>query len=121
VAFLGFIFGYYFMIPLLGVGRAGAGPLPFEGILLSYFFLGSGFVFPIALVVVAFGLWSGRRWARSGTVALCLANLAFGCFAYGLWGGMQNTFLISILLFDVPIQLAIIYYMFTPTAKGYLR
>jgi hypothetical protein len=122
VALLGF-FGYFFMIPLLGVGGAGAGPLPFEGILLAYFLLVSALFFPSALTIVAFGLWSGERWARSGTVALSLANLAFVwfAFAFGFWGGIHNRFLITFLLFDTLIQLAIIYYMFTPTAKRYLR
>jgi len=122
VGLLGYFSGM-FIIPFFGVGRAGAVPLDFEGMLFFYFFLVCGFVFPIALAIVAFGLWSGRRWARSGTVTLSLANLAFGwfAFAYGLWGGIHNGFFISILLLDTPIQLAIIYYMFTPTAKRYLR
>jgi hypothetical protein len=119
VGLLGYFSGM-FIVPFFGVGRAGAVPLDFEGIL---FLLLSGFVFPIALAIVAFGLWSGRRWARSGTVALSLANLAFVwfAFAYGFLGGIRNRFFISILLLDTPIQLAIIYCMFTPTAKRYLH
>jgi hypothetical protein len=122
VAFLGF-FGMLIIIPLLGVGGSGGGPRDFEGMLFVYFLLVSVFVFPIALTIVAFGLWSGRRWARSGTVALSLANLAIVwlVFARGWWGGIHNTYFIYLLLLDTPIQLAIIYYMFTPTAKRYLR
>ena len=122
VALLGFFFEM-FIIPFFALGRAGAGPLDFEGMLFLYFSLVSVFGFPIPLTIVAWGLWSGRRWARSGTVALSLANLAFVWFAcaYGFWGGIHNADFTSFLLFDTPIQLAIIYYMFTPTAKHYLR
>jgi hypothetical protein len=122
VALLGF-FSAMLIIPFFAVGRAGAGPLDFEGTVFLYYSLVSVFGFPIPLAIVAFGLWSGGRWARSGTVALSLANLAFVwfAFAYGFWGGIRNGDFINILLLDTLIQLAIIYYMFTPTAKRYLR
>ncbi len=95
-------------------------PLDFMGMVFLYFFLA---VFPMALANVAFGLWLGRGWAGSGTMALSLANLAFLWFAFvdGWWGGIHNTFFIGFLVLDTSIQLAIIYYMFTPTAKHYLR
>jgi hypothetical protein len=119
VGLLGFFLGI-FVIPFFGVGREGLMPMDFEGMLFFYFFLA---VFPMALAIVAFGLWLGRWWARSGTLALSLANLAFVWFTFirGWWGGIRNAFFIGFLLLDTPIQLAIIYYMFTPSAKHYLR
>ncbi len=108
-------------IALLSVGGASGGPLSLEGLLSSYYILFSPVIFAIALIVVAVGLLSGKKWARSGTVALCLANLAFGCFLYASFSGMNSGYPIIILLIDTLIQLAIIYYMFTPTAKHYLR
>jgi hypothetical protein len=114
--FLGFTF-----IGLLSVGGASSGPLSLEGLLRMYYILFSPAVFAIALIVVAVGLLLGKKWARSGTVVLCLANLAFACFLYASFSGMNSGYPTTILLIDALIQLAIIYYVYTPTAKLYLR
>lgn len=59
--------------------------------------------------VVAWGLWKGRGWARSATIALSVINIILG--ALSLAAG--NVFaIISIIISGV-----IIYYMYRPSVK----
>ena len=108
-------------IGLLSVGGASRGPLSLEGLLIVYSILFFPVAGAIALVIIAVGLLLGKKWARIGTVALCIANLAFGFFMYALFSGMGGMLPEIILLLDVIIQFAIILYMFTPSARRYLR
>jgi hypothetical protein len=117
-----FFFGMLFFVLWFGVGAESNGPLSFWGMLFVYSIQIAIIVFPIALAIVAFGLWLGRKWARVGTVALSGANLVCVCFVYGyLFRGSLNELYSIVFPLDILIQLAIIYYMFTPIAKSYLR
>lgn len=116
------IFGMTYVALWFFVGAEENPPLSFWGTLLYNSMLITIFVFMIALAIVAFGLWTGRKWARAGTVALSIANLACAYFMYAyLFGGSLNELYSILFPLDVLIQLAIIIYMFTPTAKSYLR
>jgi hypothetical protein len=76
----------------------------------------------IAHAIVDFGLWTGRKWARIGTLALSVANIACVYFMdVYMFGGSLNELYSILLPLDILIQLAIILYMFTPAAKSYLR
>ena len=116
------IFGLTFVALWFFVGAEDNPPLSFSETLLYNSMLVAIFVFMIALAIVAFGLWKGRKWARAGTVSLSIANIACVYFIDEYMFESSLNELYSILLpLDILIQLAIILYMFTPTAKSYLR
>jgi hypothetical protein len=103
-----------------GVGGASNPPLSFLGRLIVTSLLIAIIAVPVALLVIVYGLWTGKKWARFGTLFLCALNLA-GMLLAPLWFGGLNELYRDIFLFDLLVQLAIIYYISTPKAKSYLN
>jgi hypothetical protein len=117
-----FFFCVLVLVLLFGVGAESNGPLSFWGMSIVYSIQASIIVFPVALAIVAVGLWLGKKWARAWTVAISIANLVcvFVMYSYLFRGSINELYSIMFPL-DVLVQFAIIYYMFTPKAKDFLR
>jgi hypothetical protein len=114
-----FFWGVLLFVLGFGVGAASNPPLSLldQVIVLSLWITTIGF--PVALAIIVYGLWNGKRWARLGTFVLCGLNLVGMRFAY-LWFGSLNELYTGIFALDLLVQLAIICYMFTPRVRSYL-
>ena len=89
----------------------GAGVMPFDiGGLLSAFllaFAGIAAIVGILYLVTAFGLWTGRGWARMLAIVLLILNIIVGILT--LPGGIIPLIIAGVLL----------WYFFTPAVKAF--
>lgn len=108
-------FGITIIAVLLGIGGIGSllsgltvlALIPILGIILAGIF----FIIGLAYFGVAYGLWSGSRWAWIITLILCGIAIIVGIGSIVI-GHVGSLFLII-------INGIVIYYLYQPNVKGY--
>lgn len=103
------------------IGTAGTGLQTTLGIATWHLFLGLVVVTPIVLGIDAYGLWYGKRWARIGVSALCVANIIFVWYVFVFNALFYYSYYASASMLDSVLQLAILYYILTPKVKAFLK
>lgn len=115
-----FIFLFWFVMGwALGSGTGGASVNSFP---IADLVLIPMLAVPITLVKIPYGLWKGKEWARMGTVIFAGFNLVgMSLVLPYFFPNDPNNLYKGLFLLDMLAQPAIIYYMFTRTARDYLR